>query len=375
LKIIIVGPAYPLRGGIANFNEALCRALNTAGHTAKIYSFSLQYPGFLFPGKTQFESGPAPSDLEIRTTLNSVNPISWFSTAARIKAEKPDLVILRYWLPFMAPCLGTLARLLRKSTRVIAITDNVIPHEKRPGDAALTRYFVKSCQGFVTMSRAVLDELSLFSSNPNKVFLPHPLYDIFGPAKSRTEACKALGLDPSQKYLLFFGFIRRYKGLDLMLEAMADERVIATGTRLIVAGEYYEDSAYYEEIIRRHTLEDRVLLHTEYIPSDRVKDYFCAADLVVQPYRSATQSGVTQIAYHFEVPMLVTNVGGLAEIVPDKKVGYVTDTNAASIAAAVSDYFLNARKEIFTAAVREEKKRFYWSAFVEGLLGLYQRIR
>jgi D-inositol-3-phosphate glycosyltransferase len=375
LKIIIVGPAYPLRGGIANFNEALCRALNTAGHTAKIYSFSLQYPGFLFPGKTQFESGPAPSDLEIRTTLNSVNPISWFSTAARIKAEKPDLVILRYWLPFMAPCLGTLARLLRKSTRVIAITDNVIPHEKRPGDAALTRYFVKSCQGFVTMSRAVLDELSLFSSNPNKVFLPHPLYDIFGPAKSRTEACKALGLDPSQKYLLFFGFIRRYKGLDLMLEAMADERVIATGTRLIVAGEYYEDSAYYEEIIRRHTLEDRVLLHTEYIPSDRVKDYFCAADLVVQPYRSATQSGVTQIAYHFEVPMLVTNVGGLAEIVPDKKVGYVTDTNAASIAAAVSDYFLNDRKEIFTAAVREEKKRFYWSAFVEGLLGLYQRIR
>jgi D-inositol-3-phosphate glycosyltransferase len=225
------------------------------------------------------------------------------------------------------------------------------------------------------MSRAVLEELSLFSSNPNKVFLPHPLYDIFGPAKSRAEACKALGLDASQKYLLFFGFIRRYKGLDLMLDAMADERVIATGARLIVAGEYYEDAAYYEEIIRRHKLEERVILHTAYIPSDRVKDYFCAADLVVQPYRSATQSGVTQIAYHFEVPMLVTNVGGLAEIVPDKKVGYVTATNADSIAAAVSDYFLNTRKEAFTAAVREEKKRFYWSAFVEGLLALYQRIR
>ncbi|HEV7232155.1 MAG TPA: glycosyltransferase [Bacteroidia bacterium] len=375
MKVILVGPAFPLRGGIANFNEALCRALNKAGHETKIYSFSLQYPSFLFPGKTQYDTGKGPSDLDIVTCINSINPFSWFSTAALIKKEKPDLVILRFWLPVMAPCLGTLARLLRKHTKVIAITDNVIPHEKRPGDAMLTRYFVRYCQGFVTLSRSVLDDLSRFSDNPNKVFLPHPLYDIFGEAIGRAEARKHLKLPEEGNFILFFGFIRRYKGLDLLLEAMAEAGVKKNGVKLIVAGEYYEDAAYYEEIISRHQLGDSVLLHTHYIPSDEVKYYFCAADLVVQPYRSATQSGVTQIAYHFEKPMLVTHVGGLAEIVPDQKAGYVTATDPKAIGAAIADFFSNHRSEEFTAHVKTEKKRFYWPAFVEGVMGLYRKIR
>jgi D-inositol-3-phosphate glycosyltransferase len=374
VKVILVGPAFPLRGGIANFNEALCRALIKAGHETKIYSFSLQYPSFLFPGKTQYDTGKGPSDLDIVTCINSINPFSWFSTAARIKQEKPDLVILRFWLPVMAPCLGTLARLLKKHTKVIAITDNVIPHEKRPGDAMLTRYFVRSCQGFVTLSRSVLDDLSLFTDNPNKVFLPHPLYDIFGEATSRAEARRHLKLPEERNVILFFGFIRRYKGLDLLLEAMADERVKAKGVTLVVAGEYYEDAAYYEEIIRKHQLNATVLLHTHYIPSEEVKYYFCAADLVVQPYRSATQSGVTQIAYHYEKPMLVTNVGGLAEIVPDQKAGYVTDTEPKAIASAIADFFGNKRSEEFIAHVKNEKKRFYWPAFVEGMMELYRKI-
>jgi D-inositol-3-phosphate glycosyltransferase len=373
MKIILVGPAYPLRGGIANFNEALCRALTRAGHTAKIYSFSLQYPSLLFPGKTQFETGKGPDDLDIVTCLNSINPFSWYSTAAKIRAEKPDLVILRYWLPFMAPCLGTLARLLRRHTKVIAITDNVIPHEKRPGDESLTRYFVKGCDGFVAMSRSVLDELGKFTGNENKIYLPHPIYDQFGVALSREEALNNLGLDPAFRYLLFFGFIRRYKGLDLILEAMGDERLKMLPVKLIVAGEYYEEAAFYEDIIRKHKLADKIILHTSYIASDVVKNYFGAADLIVQPYRSATQSGVTQIAYHFEKPMLVTDVGGLAEIVPDRQAGYVVPVNSGDIATAILDFYSNKRSESFTARVKEEKKRFQWSAFVDGLLTLVHR--
>ncbi|MFI5149193.1 MAG: glycosyltransferase [Bacteroidia bacterium] len=373
MKIILVGPAYPLRGGIANFNEALCRALTKAGHTCVIYSFSLQYPGLLFPGKTQFETGPGPSDLDIVTCINSVNPFSWFSAAARIKAEKPDLVIMRYWLPFMAPCLGTMARKLRKQSKVIAITDNVIPHEKRMGDKQLTAYFVKGCDGFVAMSRSVLDELSLFTSNPNKIYLPHPIYDQFGEAIAREEALRHLNLDPAYRYILFFGFIRRYKGLDLILEAMGEAKLKSLPLKLIVAGEYYEDAALYEEIITKHKLSDRVILHTTYIAPEDVRYYFCASDLIVQPYRSATQSGVTQIAYHFEKPMLVTDVGGLAEIVPDKQAGYVVPVDAGAIASAIVDFYSNKRAEPFTARVKEEKKRFRWSAFVEGMLTLLHR--
>ncbi len=374
MKIIIVGPAYPLRGGIANFNEALCRAFLKEGHQAKIFSFSLQYPALLFPGKTQIDSGKGPDDLTIIASINSINPFSWFSTADAVQKEKPDLVIFRFWLPFMGPGLGTIARRLRKHTKVIAITDNVIPHEKRMGDALLTRYFIKSCDGFVTMSRAVLDDLSLFTENQNKIFLPHPLYDIFGEKAERGAALKHLGLPENQRYMLFFGFIRKYKGLDLLLEAMADERIRNLGVHLIVAGEYYEDSKVYEAIIEKHKLASRLILHTHFIPSEEVNTYFGASDLIVQPYRSATQSGVTQIAYHFEKPMLVTKVGGLAEIVPDKKAGYVTSTDPASIADAIADYFENKREPAFTACVREEKKRFYWPSFIKGVLDLAARV-
>ncbi|MFL5763099.1 MAG: glycosyltransferase [Bacteroidia bacterium] len=373
---IIVGPAFPLRGGIANFNEALCRAMNQAGIETKIISFSLQYPGFLFPGKTQYDTGTGPGDLIIETKINSVNPFSWWSTARQIRKEAPDLVIFRFWLPFMGPSLGTIAKRIKKGTdiKVIAITDNVIPHEKRPGDRPFTNYFLKQCGGFIALSRSVLNDLSEFTSNPNKAFLPHPIYDIFGEKVGKEAAVKKLGLDPAGKYLLFFGFIRKYKGLDLLLEAMADARVKALGVKLIVAGEYYEDAAPYNEIIRKNGLEQNIILRTEYIPSEDVKYYFCASDMVTQPYRTATQSGVTQIAYHFEKPMLVTNVGGLPEIVPDKKVGYVTDLSALSIADAIVDFYANSREAEFTRNTISEKHRFLWSTFVEGLRELYNKL-
>jgi D-inositol-3-phosphate glycosyltransferase len=376
-KVIIIGPAYPLRGGIANFNEALCRQMMREGFDVKIISFSLQYPSFLFPGKTQYDKGKGPDDIRIETKINSINPINWIWIANQIKAENPDFVIIRYWLPIMGPCLGTIARRIKRntSTKVIAITDNVIPHEKRPGDNLFTRYFVKSCDGFVAMSKAVLNDLSQFTNNTYKVFLPHPIYNIFGEKTDKQHAKRELGLSASQRYLLFFGFIRKYKGLDLLLQAMGDERIKQLGIQLIVAGEFYDDPAPYQEIIHRQKIEQSVILRKEYIPSEKVRYYFCAADIVVQPYRTATQSGVTQIAYHFERPMLVTNVGGLPECVPDKKVGYVTEVNSTAIADALVDFYAHQREQQFTANTVTEKQRFLWSSFVKGVEELYERIQ
>ncbi len=375
-KAIIVGPAFPLRGGIANFNEALCRAMNAEGIETKIISFSLQYPNFLFPGKTQYDKGKGPSDIRIETKINSINPFNWMKVASQIKAEQPDFVVLRYWLPFMGPCLGTIAKRIKRRSKikVIAITDNVIPHEKRFGDRPFTKYFIKQCDGFIAMSQSVLTDLKEFTATDKKSFLPHPIYDIFGEKVSKDAALQKLQLNPNDKHLLFFGFIRKYKGLDLLLEAMADERVKALNIKLIVAGEYYEDAAPFNEIIRKNGLEQNIILKTEYIHSDDVRYYFCAADMVTQPYRTATQSGVTQIAYHYERPMLVTNVGGLPEIVPHLKVGYITEISSKSIADAVVDFYSRSREQEFTANTIIEKKRFLWSSFVEGLRILYQQL-
>jgi D-inositol-3-phosphate glycosyltransferase len=375
-KIIIIGPAYPLRGGIANFNEALCRQMVAEGFDAKIISFSLQYPGFLFPGKTQYDTGKGPEDIRIETSINSINPLNWLKISKQIKAEKPDFVIIRYWLPIMGPCLGTIARRIKRNTsiKVIAITDNVIPHEKRPGDSWFTGYFVRQCDGFVAMSQSVLKDLEQFTANDKKMFLPHPIYDIFGPKLEKTIARQELQLEVSGRYLLFFGFIRKYKGLDLLLQAMADARIKALGIKVIVAGEFYEDDKPYLELIRANKLEQSVILKTTYIPSEQVRYYFCAADMIVQPYKTATQSGVTQIAYHFERPMLVTNVGGLPETVPDKKVGYVTEINSMAIADAILDFYINDREQQFTANTVTEKRRFLWSSFVKGVEELYFRL-
>lgn len=375
-KVIIIGPAFPLRGGIANFNEALCRAMNTAGIDTKIISFSLQYPGFLFPGKTQYDEGNGPDDIQIETKINSINPFNWLKVAKQIKREKPHYVVFRYWLPFMGPCLGTIAKWVKRGTtiKVIAITDNVIPHEKRFGDKLFTAYFVKQCDGFIAMSKSVLEDLNEFTRTDKKIFLPHPLYDIFGEKADKSIALNRLKLNSNDKHILFFGFIRKYKGLDLLLEAMADSRIKQMGIKLIIAGEYYEDAAYYNQIISKNNIEKDIILKTEYIPSEEVRYYFSAADMVVQPYRSATQSGVTQIAYHFEKPMLVSNVGGLAEIVPHNKVGYVTDVNPISIADAIVDFYNNNKTQLFIENIIIEKKRFLWSSFVRGVQDLYRNI-
>jgi D-inositol-3-phosphate glycosyltransferase len=375
LKVVIVGPAYPLRGGIADFNEALAIAFQKEGIQTSLYSFYFQYPKFLFPGKTQNAIGEANPELKISSTISSVNPLSWVSTANKIASENPDLVIIRYWLPFMAPALGTIAKLLRrKSITVIAITDNVIPHEKRTGDSMFTKYFVNNCDGFITMSKSVLNDLTKFTATTKKKFIPHPIYNIFGESVSKTEARQKLGIPVADKLILFFGFIRSYKGLDLLIEAMNENEVKKHNVRLLIAGEFYEDSKPYLDRIKELNVENRFILHTSFIGKEDVKNYFCAADLVVQPYKSATQSGITQIAYYFGRPMLVTNVGGLAEIVADKRVGYVTERNAMSIASAISDFYTNDRENEFSKNALVDREKFSWKTFINGILELKNEI-
>ncbi|MEP7169168.1 MAG: glycosyltransferase [Bacteroidota bacterium] len=367
-KNIIIGPAYPYRGGIANFNDALCKEFNDEGIESSIISFTLQYPGFLFPGKTQYEKNADIPSVRIETLINSINPVTWFRVAKKIKKEKPDYIVIRYWLPFMAPCLGTIARRVKKnsSIKVIAITDNIIPHEKRIGDKVLTKYFVKSCDAFIAMSRSVKNDLKTFTDK-KIIFTPHPIYNIFGEKVSKQDALKKLNLDESDKHILFFGFIRKYKGLDLLLEAMSYEKVKSLNVKLIVAGEFYDDPKYYFDLIKKYEIENSVILKTEYVPKEAVKYFFCAADMIVQPYRDATQSGVTQIAYHFERPMLVTDVGGLSEIIPNNVVGYVTKVNADEIANAISDFYVNKRETEFSKNTAVEKNKFSWNVIVKAV--------
>ena len=367
-KIVLLGTTWPFRpGGIATFNERLARALINEGHDVTIYTFSLQYPGFLFPGKGQYSDQPAPKDLSIRIAVNSVNPFNWISVGRELRKLVPDLLIIRFWIPLMAPALGTIARITRKNlhTRVIALADNIIPHERRIGDLLLTKYFIHSIDGFVTLSHKVLDDLKRLRPSAPVLYTPHPLYDNFGKAVSRKDALKQLGLDPEYRYLLFFGFIREYKGLDWLLTAFADERLRKFRLKLLVAGEFYTSSEKYDAIIRENNLEDLVVLHTEFISDALVPLYFSAADLIVQPYKSATQSGVTQIAYHFEKPMLVTDVGGLGETVPNGKVGYTVTPAPEAITEALLDFMENDRSAEFIKNVVTEKVRFSWERMVE----------
>ncbi|WP_207513638.1 glycosyltransferase [Longitalea luteola] len=372
-KIVIIGPGHPLRGGLATFNQRLCKQFIDEGHTCSIYSFSLQYPSFLFPGTTQYSTEPAPADLEIYSVINSVHPINWLQVGNELKRIKPDIIVVRYWLPFMGPALGTILRRARKNrhTRIIAITDNIIPHEKRPGDVAFTRYFLNSCDAFITMSEKVMTDLRQFEKNKPAQQVLHPLYDNFGEPVTKEEARKKLGLPAGEKIILFFGFIRKYKGLDILYEAMAllKQPAQTSTPKLLVAGEFYEDEKPFQDQIKRLGIGDSLILRTDFIPDSEVKYYLCAADMVIQPYRSATQSGVTPLAYHFEKPMVVTNVGSLPTLVPHEKVGLVCEPEPASLAAAINRYF-ELGEQHFIPHLRVEKEKYSWHNLVNTILAM-----
>jgi D-inositol-3-phosphate glycosyltransferase len=374
MKIISLGPAYPYRGGPATFNDRLAQQFSSEGHRNDIVTFRLQYPRVLFPGKTQFTDGPSPAGVKITRLLNSVNPFNWIITGYKIKKENPDILLIRFWLPFLGPSLGSVARIVKLNhhTKVICIFDNVIPHEKRPGDKILTKYFTGSIDGAIVMSQTVLDDLKKFRSDIPVKLSPHPLFDNYGPKPDREIALRTLNLDQNNSYLLFFGFIRAYKGLDLLLEAFSDARLRTMNLKLIVAGEFYENEEQYLNLIKKYHLEDDVLLFTHFIKDSEVASFFTVANLVVQPYKTATQSGVTQIAFHFDKPMLVTEVGGLREIVPDGKCGYVVKSDSKDIAEAIIDYFSNNREAVFTEGVKQEKEKFGWDKMTRSIFEVYK---
>ena len=365
-SVVIIGPAYPLRGGLASFDERLAREFQTQNFQTTIYTFSLQYPSFLFPGTSQYSSEAAPEDLNIKVCINSINPLNWIKVGNELKKSKPDIIVVRYWLPFMGACFGTILRRAKKNhhTKIICIADNVLPHEKRIGDKQFTSYFIKPVDAFITMSEKVLTDLRRFTNKPARKIV-HPLYDNFGEQINKAKARKHLGLNVDDKIILFFGFIRKYKGLDILLEAINILKQHSTlNIKLLIAGEFYEDRKLYDEIIQKNNLQSQIILRTNFIADSEVKYYLSAADFVIQPYRNATQSGVTPLAYHFEKPMLVTNVGGLPSLVPDKKVGLVAEPNAQSIAKKILELY-DFGEEFFLPSLREEKKKYSWSILVD----------
>lgn len=359
-KVVIIGPAHPLRGGLASFDERLARQFMQEGNEVTIYTFSLQYPQFLFPGTTQYSTEAAPKDINIKVCINSINPINWLMVGSELKALKPDIIVVRYWLPFMGPCLGTILRRARKNhhTKVVCIADNIKPHEKRFGDTVFTKYFIAAGDAFITMSAKVMKDLKSITNKPAQQVV-HPLYDNFGEAVPKEEARRQLGLLENEKIILFFGFIRQYKGLDLLLQAMAHPSVRQSGIKLLIAGEFYEDRKAYDELINQNDLSSQLILKTDFIPDSMVRFYLSAADFVIQPYRNATQSGVTPLAYHFEKPMLVTNVGGLPDLVPDGKVGLVCEPTPDAIASKILELY-ELGENYFLPHLREEKKKYSW---------------
>jgi glycosyltransferase involved in cell wall biosynthesis len=373
MKIIIVGTAYPYRGGLASFNERLAHEYANEGHEVEIITFTLQYPNFLFPGKSQFSSEKPPKDLNIQRRINSINPFNWIKVGKEIKKKAPDLLLFCYWTSFIAPCFATIARYVRSpQTKIVGLVHNMIPHEPTPLDKWLPRYFVKNMDGFLAMANSVVEDIQHFDKkNKPKVVVPHPVYDHYGKIVSKNEAALKLGLPENKRYVLFFGFIRHYKGLDLLLEAFADQRLKDMEIQLMVAGEFYENPEPYLKQIAHLGLSNRVELRTNFIPESEVKYYFSLADLVAQPYRSATQSGVSQIAYHFEKPMLVTNVGGLAEIIPNGKVGYVVNGQPKEIADAIVDFYQNHREETFLPNIKTEKQKYSWDKMTAAINSLF----
>ena len=371
MKIAILGTAWPYRGGIADFNNRLAQEFIKEGDEVIIYTFTLQYPSFLFPGKTQYSPDPQPAGLDITRRLNSVNPFNWLKVGREIRGEKPDLLIVQFWMPFMGASTGAVSRLAKRcGARRVAILHNLIPHEHKPGDKILSRYFIKSVDSCVALSESVLKDIDLFDKSKPRTFCPHPLYDHFGTIASREESIAHFGLDPDYRYILFFGLIRDYKGLDLLLRAYADSRLRELNVRLLITGEFYGSSDKYFELEKELGLEGLVIWKNSFIPADEVRYCFGAADIIAQPYKTATQSGVSQIAYHFEKPMLVTKVGGLAEIVPDGKAGYAVEPEPTKIADGLVDFFKNKRLQQFTEGVMDEKRKYSWSKMTHAIRSL-----
>jgi glycosyltransferase involved in cell wall biosynthesis len=369
MKIIIVGTAYPLRGGIAHFNALLAKHLG-GHHEIETVTFKRQYPEFLFPGKTQDEAGASINVVEAPQLIDSINPLNWIKVAKIIKEKKPDLLIFKYWLPFFGPCFGTIAKLVKRktNTKVLFICDNIIPHERRFGDVVFTKYAFKQANYFIVQSDAVERDLQKYFPAARYCKVPHPVYENFGDPIQKETARTNLGIN-SKKVILYFGYVRAYKGLLVLIEAMRH----LDDVLLLAVGEYYDDQTKYVDKVKSLGLESRIKFYPDYISNDKVSLYFSAADIVVLPYLSATQSGITQIAYNFDKPVIATNVGGLAEVVIDGRTGFIVPPNDAdALAKAINRFYSEKREQNFIDAVKNEKTKYSWENFIRAIEGLME---
>ncbi|MEN6619905.1 MAG: glycosyltransferase [Rikenellaceae bacterium] len=372
MRIAILSCFYPYRGGIAQFNANIFHELSKF-HEVKAFNFKRQYPGFLFPGKTQFvEKDDVALKIESTSLLDTVNPFSYISTAKAIRHWEPDLLLMRYWMSYFAPSQGYVGRNQLKRTKVISILDNVIPHEQRFFDATFTKYYLGSNNGFVVLSDTVGNDLLSYKPDAKFISIPHPLYNHFGDKIDRNRAVEELGLEKGRKNILFFGLIRDYKGLDILIDSFSQ---LDDSYQLIIAGEPYGSFDRYQTQIDKSPNRDRVKLFARYIGDQEVPIFFSASDVCVLPYRSATQSGISAISYHFELPMITTNVGGLKEAIEAPGTGIVVDAvDSLAIKNAIVDYFSRELKQGFSKNIATEKNKLSWSSFSEKLLEFYKTL-
>ncbi|MFH0733057.1 MAG: glycosyltransferase [bacterium] len=373
MKICIVSTTYPLRGGIAHFNGLLYNQLKI-DNEVEIITFKRQYPSILFPGKSQIEGGETPEKIPSDVIMDSINPINWIKVGYKIKRMNPDLVIFKYWMPFFAPIFGTIIKIAKrnKNTKALVICDNVIPHERKPGDILLTKWFFKAVDNFVTMSKSVEDDLKKIKPNAKSVLLFHPIYSNFGKIIPKQEARNYFNIK-TDKVLLFFGFIRDYKGLDTLIEAvnLLKDKLDYT---LIIAGEFYTDKEKYLSLIEKYNLSCKIKLCTDFIPTNEVKYYFSAADVVVLPYKNATQSGIIQIANNFNKPIIATNVGGLGEVIFSGINGYLVEKeNPQAIADAILTYYSENKEDEFMEFIKNEKEKYSWASFISKIFTLVKK--
>ena len=372
MRISLIGPFPPFRGGISDFNSALSNELNKT-HDLQIINYSTQYPILLFPGKTQYKDDVAESQGSERV-LSSINPFTWIKTVNRIIEYQPDIVVIHYWMPFFAPALRKIAVLLKKKNdiKIIAICHNLIPHEKYGFNQLFTKMFLNKIDRFVVMSESVKMDLLKIVPNAKYRLTPHPIYNIFGSAIDKDIARQNLGIK-TKNVILYFGLIREYKGLDILLNSIPQIKRIINDFIVIVAGECYEKTEIYYDIINKLQIQDLVSLRFKFIPDNKICEYFSAADVVALPYRTATQSGITQIAYNFNRPVIVSNVGGLAEIVLNGKTGFVVKPDSNEFAKAIVKYFKEDKFDEFSNNIQTHKQLFSWGKFVANLMELAKK--
>lgn len=369
MKIVLLGTANPYRGGLATFNERLAMEFQNQGHEVEIFNFTLQYPSFLFPGTSQYLETPHESHVKITRKVNSVNPINWILIGIELYRLKPDIIIFRYWISFMAPCYSVIAWIAKRNkiSKIFTIVDNAISHEPKFYEKPVTKLFFSVSDNFLVMSQKVIADLKTLTSK-KAAFCHHPLYDSYSSILSKRDARTKLSLPLDERILLFFGFIRDYKGLDTLMRAMSLQKTRDHHIKLIIAGEFYSNRDYYLTLAEELNLNDQIFWHTDFIPDDKIADYFCASDAVVLPYKSSTQSGVTQIAYVYHTPIIATNVGGIKEMVEHLVHGLIIEPNPESIADALVKFYDEDLEKEFKKNIERDKSNYSWPHFVNTLI-------